>query len=94
MMTVWRNATVRRWLVPGTLTMVFLGTAAALWLSRGRAVPSAAARGAPALQVDGELVDLGPVPLGQWVEVAFRLANSGADTLRIDRSWVEVVEGC
>lgn len=93
-MTGLSNATVRRWLVPGTLTTVFLVATAALWLTRGPSVRETAARGVPALEVDRASVDLGAVPLGQWAEVAFRLTNAGDDTLRIDRSWVEVVEGC
>jgi|SRR3972149_4136955 hypothetical protein len=51
--------------------------------------------GAAALRVDKEEVNLGDVPLGQWVRVSFELANVGDQQLRFATApYVEVVEGC
>jgi hypothetical protein len=51
--------------------------------------------GASALYVEPESVDLGDVPLGQWVQVEFVLANRGDGPLRfLERPYVEVREGC
>ncbi len=51
--------------------------------------------GAPKLKVDQDKVDLGDVPLGQTVDVSFRLTNIGDQPLRIAQApFVEVVEGC
>ncbi len=51
--------------------------------------------GAPRLEVDRELVDLGDVPVDQMVEVTFNIANTGDQTLRITNTpVVRVVEGC
>jgi hypothetical protein len=53
------------------------------------------AKGAPALKVDKEKVDLGDVPLGQTVQVSFDIANVGDQVLRFNAApYVEVVEGC
>lgn len=53
------------------------------------------ASGAPRLQVDQEVVDLGDVPVDQVVDVTFKIANSGDQTLRIlEKPVVRVVEGC
>ncbi len=52
-------------------------------------------RGAPRLKVDQRKVDLGDVPLGQTVEVSFKVSNAGDQPLRLAESpYVEVVEGC
>ncbi len=52
-------------------------------------------RGAPSLKMDKEQVDLGNVPLGQTVQVSFRVTNVGDQPLRFSKApYVEVVEGC
>jgi hypothetical protein len=51
--------------------------------------------GSPRLQVDQEVVDLGDVPVDQLVDVTFKIANTGDQTLRIaEQPVVRVVEGC
>ena len=51
--------------------------------------------GAPRLKADKEKVDLGDVKLGQTVQVAFEIANTGDRPLRFTETpYVEVVEGC
>lgn len=51
--------------------------------------------GSPRLQVDQEVVDLGDVPVDQMVDVTFKIANTGDQTLRIaEQPVVRVVEGC
>lgn len=52
-------------------------------------------RGSPSLKADRELVDLGEVRLGEWVQVSFELTNVGDEPLRFTRQpYIEVVEGC
>lgn len=51
--------------------------------------------GAPSLKLDKDVEDLGDVPLGQTVEVSFRLTNVGDQELRFTSPpYIEVVEGC
>jgi cell division septal protein FtsQ len=51
--------------------------------------------GAPSLKADQEQIDLGDVPLGQTVQVSFRLTNVGDQPLRFsEKPYIEVVEGC
>lgn len=51
--------------------------------------------GYPSLKVDREKVDLGDVPLGQTVEVKFRLMNVGDQPLHFSKApYIEVLEGC
>jgi hypothetical protein len=51
--------------------------------------------GTPLLQVDRDSVDLGDVPLGEWVEVSFTLTNTGDGPVRMQRTpWFEVRDGC
>lgn len=88
---------VRRWLVPGLVTAASLIAATMLWITRGGdgAGWVGAPAGTPVLTVNREAIDLGRVPLGEWVEASFVLTNTGDDTLRIGaRPWVEIVEGC
>lgn len=52
-------------------------------------------KGAPAVKVDKEKVDLGNVKLGQTVSVSFDVTNVGDQPLRFSEvPYVEVVEGC
>lgn len=52
-------------------------------------------KGAPAVKVDKEQVDLGEVKLGQTVRVSFKVTNVGDQTLRFnEQPYIEVVEGC
>jgi hypothetical protein len=52
-------------------------------------------KGAPAVKVDKEKVDLGNVKLGQTVSVSFDVTNVGDQPLRFkEKPYVEVVEGC
>lgn len=51
--------------------------------------------GAARLQVDRELIDLGDVKLGQWVQADFTLTNTGGQPLHFTETpYVELVEGC
>jgi uncharacterized protein (DUF58 family) len=52
-----------------------------------------ATAGTPQIQVDREAVDLGDVPLGQTVEVAFEVTNTGTAPLRF-REDPYIKEGC
>jgi hypothetical protein len=81
----------------GAAGLVLVAAAAYLiGSSGGKAAPvEIEVSGAPRLQVDREQVDLGDVRLGQTVEVAFEVANSGDQTLVFEEDpYVEVVEGC
>ncbi len=52
-------------------------------------------RGAPSLQADQDLVDLGNVKLGQTVNVQFGLTNIGDKTLEFSKApYTEVAQGC
>jgi hypothetical protein len=51
--------------------------------------------GAPHLQADRQQIDLRNVKLGQTVQVAFEITNTGDQPLRFAKDpFVEVVEGC
>lgn len=51
--------------------------------------------GAPSLQVDQEIVDLGDMKFNQLAQVSFQITNVGDQTLRfIKDPYIEVVEGC
>ncbi len=57
--------------------------------------PTRGGGASPRLKADRQEVDLGDVPLGQTVEVAFQLSNVGGSPLRFtELPYVEVVEGC
>jgi hypothetical protein len=77
---------------------LLLAAALALALGKGEAPGSKVpveVRGAPNLVVDQEKVDLGPVKLGEWVNVEFQVANNGDQPLQFQRPpYVSVVEGC
>lgn len=51
--------------------------------------------GAPSLQVDQEIVDLGDMKFNQLAQVSFQITNVGDQTLRFAKDpYIEVVEGC
>ena len=51
--------------------------------------------GAPRLNVNNELVNLGDVKLDRTVEASFLVTNTGDQTLRFtDAPYIEVLEGC
>jgi hypothetical protein len=51
--------------------------------------------GAPAVQVDKQVVDLGNIRLGKWVNTSFQVTNVGDQPLRLtQKPYVEVKEGC
>ncbi len=81
--------------LPVLLGLLLLGALALLaWRGFTRAA-SPLASGTPSLKADREKVDLGDVPLGQTVAVAFELTNTGDAPLRFSEApYVEVVEGC
>jgi hypothetical protein len=82
------------YLVGGALILIIVG---AFVLLRGSSTPSKAieAIGKPSLAVDTEQVDLGKVPLGKPVSVAFELSNVGDKTLELEGiPKVEVKQGC
>ncbi len=50
---------------------------------------------APALTVDKDQFDFGNVALGQTVQVAFEVANTGDAPLRFkEKPYIEVAAGC
>jgi hypothetical protein len=63
-------------------------------ITAGKKVP-VEVNGAPRLKVDQREVNLGDVPLGRTVQVAFKIANVGDQTLWFtDNPYIEVKEGC
>lgn len=80
--------------------VVLIGAAALLIFSSGSGAASAPpatpeVTGRPALKANQELVDLGDVRLGKWVNVAFELTNVGdLPLIFMKKPYVEVVEGC
>ena len=90
----WLGLPLPVWLgVPGIILIV-----AGLLFASQRGKPSALTpevTGSPSLKVDKELVDLGEVQLGKWVEVSFEVQNVGDRPLRfLEKPWIEVLEGC
>lgn len=80
-----------------TIIVMALSAAAGFLALRSSSAPpyQPLVTGAPSLAVDQELVDLGDVPLGEWVEVTFTLQNVGDRELRfIQPPYIEVVAGC
>jgi hypothetical protein len=52
-------------------------------------------KGSPSLLVDQETIDLGNVPLGQWVTVKFKVTNVGDQSLSFtQKPYVQVAAGC
>lgn len=84
----------------GLAGLILIGLAAWSLFSERLAAPASSratpeVRGAPRLKVDKEVVDLGDVPLGQWVQVSFVLKNTGDQALRlIEAPYIKVLEGC
>jgi len=76
--------------------VVLLGLVAyLLWSGNALSKVTVQVKGAPALKVDRDQVDLGDVKLGQTVQVSFQVANVGDKPLRFsEQPYVEVVEGC
>ena len=53
------------------------------------------AQGAPRFKTDKTKIDLGSIKLGQTVQAAFEITNTGDQPLRITADpFIEVVEGC
>jgi hypothetical protein len=52
-------------------------------------------KGSPRLTVDVEEINLGEIPVGQSVQAAFRLTNTGTQALKFSEApFIEVKEGC
>jgi hypothetical protein len=87
----------RTWLLLALGGVFLIG--AAFFLMRGnqnsQPLTAIEVHGAPSLKADQEQIDLGDVPLGQTVQVSFRLTNVGDQPLRFsEKPYIEVVEGC
>lgn len=80
--------------VAGGVILIALGFQA--FRSRNPQKPAEVSTGgAPRLQADQEKIDLGDVRLGEYVQVAFTLTNTGSQTLKIKQEpYIEVAEGC
>lgn len=51
--------------------------------------------GSPTLIVDVEEINLGDIPVGQSVQAAFQLTNTGTQALKFSEApYIEVKEGC
>jgi hypothetical protein len=62
---------------------------------RGTPTATEAGAGSPRLQVDHGVVDLGRVPLGEWVEAHFLLTNAGDARWQLTAvPFVRAVAGC
>mgnify|MGYP001569104403 CR=1 FL=1 len=87
-----------RWLGPGLVIGVALVAVVATGVfRRNDALPPAPVgqTGTPVLRVDRDRIDLGEIPLGQWVEAHFLLTNAGDGRLRLAGApYVEAVAGC
>lgn len=52
-------------------------------------------KGSPSLTVDVEEINLGEIPVGQSVQAAFQLTNTGTQALKFSEApFIEVKEGC
>ncbi len=84
------------WLLAGGAILVF----GALMIGLNNAKPAESqpageANGAPALQVNQEVIDFGDVAINQTVYAEFKLTNVGDQPLHFsDQPYIEVVEGC
>lgn len=89
----------KRWWLASALALgLVLGVAVVAGVLRHNAALSRARvgeTGKPLLRVDRDLIDLGQVPLGQWVEAKFLLTNAGDGRLRLAGApYVRAVAGC
>jgi hypothetical protein len=51
--------------------------------------------GAAAIQVNQQVIDLGDIRLGKWVNASFQVTNVGDQPLRLTQEpYIEVKEGC
>lgn len=83
-----RRQTPGLWLL-GAGALLILAAVVLAALNAGRS------GGTPRLQVDREIIDLGPVRLGQTVSAAFTLTNTGdAPLVFSEPPYIEVRAGC
>jgi hypothetical protein len=85
------------WLVTLSVGAIILGGVAVgvRTGSRGAGPPATDGPGYPRLQVDRDRVDLGRVPLGEWVEAHFLLTNAGDARWQLTAEpYVRAVAGC
>jgi hypothetical protein len=84
------------WMWPTLLSLGGLALIAlAVWSFAGNSSTRLGGDGSPILKVNREKVDLGDVPLGQWVNVSFELSNTGDGPLRFTKKpYIEVAAGC
>ena len=87
----------QRWLPVVIALGGLLLVALAFLALRDKSTPGAAIEvtGAPSLQVDQGIVDLGDMKFNQPAQVSFQITNVGDQTLRFTKDpYIEVVEGC
>ncbi len=89
----------RRWLGPVLVGSGLVLAASVLAMLRtgppgDLAAGTSGTRG-PVLQVDRTVIDLGKVPLGEFVQASFVLTNAGDGRLQLtDAPYVRAVAGC
>jgi hypothetical protein len=82
------------WLAVGGLLIVGLAVFA-WWAWSNSPTGETSGQDAPSLKVDREKIDLGNIPLGQFVQASFEVTNTGEQPLRFrEAPYIRVAAGC